>query len=369
MNAFHALLRLSIFAVCAVAAAYFTDPTPTEGGDPPGEIIYGITFDTLERFDSANPDTVTTVGPVTGLQPGESLRAIDFRPATRELYGIGSSGRLYEINPATAAVTPVGVPFALADPVNASMDFNPVADRIRVVSSDDENFRLNPDTGEVSGTDTPLAYDAGDVNSGENPYVSAIGYTENFAGAATTSLFGIDFNLQALVRQGGVGGSPSPNLGTLHTIGGLGVTAINGAIGLDIAANNSAYSLMHIVGAQGQRLYRVNLVTGAAQDLGFINSLFALRDIAVQPPPVFGDVNCLAGVNSVDALLVLRANASLSVNQVEPCVNIGAGLPNLELQGDVDCSDQVNAVDALKLLRYAAALTYSQVPLCPAIGT
>lgn len=86
-------------------------------------------------------------------------------------------------------------------------------------------------------------------------------------------------------------------------------------------------------------------------------------------PTSFGDVDCSGGVNSVDSLKVLRFNASLSVTQTDPCVDLGQALPNTEIQGDVDCSNTVNAVDSLKLLRFSAALSVTQNDPCPDIGT
>jgi hypothetical protein len=90
-----------------------------------------------------------------------------------------------------------------------------------------------------------------------------------------------------------------------------------------------------------------------------------------QPPacltvtgPVMGDTNCSAVVgvvNAVDALQVLRRNASL-----EP---YGACANNAE--ADVDCSGTIDAVDALKILRHSAGLSVAQnePPPCPDIGT
>jgi hypothetical protein len=99
----------------------------------------------------------------------------------------------------------------------------------------------------------------------------------------------------------------------------------------------------------------------------------ALIDAAIavgQPcPTLFGDVDCSGGVNSVDALKVLRFGAGLGVSQSDPCVDLGQTLPNTELQGDVDCSNTVNAVDALKLLRYGAGLSVAQNNPCPDVGT
>ena len=110
--------------------------------------------------------------------------------------------------------------------------------------------------------------------------------------------------------------------------------------------------------------------------------VFIVIDIAVQPPQpnptpqptsapgAFGNVNCTGGINSVDALLVLRSNAGLPVAQSEPCEDIDKdSLPNGELQGDVDCSNDVNSVDALKLLRYSAGLSVAQTEPCPNIRT
>ena len=78
-------------------------------------------------------------------------------------------------------------------------------------------------TGGLAGTDTNLAYVAGDPNFANNPNVTHSAYTDNFAGATTTTLYGIDAGLDILVRQGGLNGTPSPNLGGLTTIGGLGI--------------------------------------------------------------------------------------------------------------------------------------------------
>ncbi|HSP56613.1 MAG TPA: DUF4394 domain-containing protein [Dehalococcoidia bacterium] len=353
---------------------------PARQGSACCDTIYAVTSDSLQRFDSATPGSVTDVGLLTGLQLGETIRAIDFRPATGQLYGIGGTGRLYTIDTTTAAATQVGAPFVLADAANVSMDFNPVADRIRVVNRADENFSLNPDTGDVIGPDTNLAYDAADANAGADPGVLAIGYTNNFAGASGTTLYGIDKILDILVRQGGVDGVPSPNGGQLFTIGSLGVAPTGGRVGLDINAGNTAFALMEF-GGQPQ-LFTIDLDRGDVDLVGNIGSPFVDIDIAVQPaqpnptpppsaaPSAFGNVNCTGGISSVDALLVLRSIAGLPVSQSEPCEDIDKDtLPNGELQGDVDCSIDVNAVDALKLLRYVAALSVAQNEPCPNIGT
>jgi hypothetical protein len=99
---------------------------------------------------------------ITGLAVGEQIQAIDFRPATGELYGLavsggGTLGRLYVINTTTGAATAVGAStFSLPGVGSYSIDFNPVVDRIRLVSTAGLNMRLQPDLGTIVATDIPL---------------------------------------------------------------------------------------------------------------------------------------------------------------------------------------------------------------------
>src|SRR4051794_24488520 len=71
------------------------------------ELLYATSGNDLARFDSGATGVVTSA-PVTGLQAGEPLVGVDVRPANQLLYGLGSSSRLYTINPLTGAATPVG---------------------------------------------------------------------------------------------------------------------------------------------------------------------------------------------------------------------------------------------------------------------
>jgi hypothetical protein len=87
-----------------------------------------------------------------------------------------------------------------------------------------------------------------------------------------------------------------------------------------------------------------------------------------------GDTNCssntgIGGVDSLDALVILRFVAALPVTQNEPCPDIGsnAGKGSGGF-GDVDCSGEINAVDALKILRHAAELSVSQTQPCTPMG-
>src|SRR5262245_31375538 len=119
------------------------------------------------------------------------MLAIDFRPATGQLFGLGSTSRLYTINSTTGVATVVNtaiMPGPFNPPLSGSdfgTDFNPTVDRFRVVTDADQNLRLSPVTGAVVGVDTALSYASGDLNFGANPNVVGSAYTNSVAGATT----------------------------------------------------------------------------------------------------------------------------------------------------------------------------------------
>ena len=243
-----------------------------------GSTIFAITTaNTLLRFDSAAPGTILSTTAVSGLQVGENILGIDFRPASGQLFGLGSTSRLYTLDLTSGVATQVGAaPFAPAlSGTDFGFDFNPVVDRVRVVSDADQNLRLNPSTGALAATDTALAYAAGDPNAGANPNTVGAAYTNSFAGASVTTLYGIDSNLDILTIQN------PPNNGTLNTIGSLGFNT-SGAVGFDIATAGTAFAALSVSGLAG--LFTVNLATGAATPIGSIGTgARAIRDIAVAP--------------------------------------------------------------------------------------
>jgi hypothetical protein len=231
---------------------------------------FGLTLDNqLVRFDTDTPQTIISTVPITGLQTGEFLHGIDFRPDTGTLYGLGSRRRLYTINAVTGEAQAVSnTNFVPALTGNSfGFDFNPTVNRIRVTSNRDENVRFNPVTGAVVAVDTPLAYAVGDPNEGADPNVVGVAYTNNFSSATTTTLYGIDYVLDTLVRIGGVNGNPSPNTGLLTTIGPLGVNASQ-LSGFDIApGTGTAFAAFRGTGGIS-RLYTINLNTGHATLVG-----------------------------------------------------------------------------------------------------
>ena len=164
------------------------------------------TTNQIVTFDTSTPASPTSVVAITGLQPAENALAIDLRPATGQIYLLGSSSRLYVLNPVTGIAVAVGGPFTPALSGAAfGFDFNPTVDRIRVVSNTGQNLRLNPDTGAVAAVDTAL-------NPGA-PNVVGSAYSNNVAGATTTTLYAIDSTTDQLFVQN------PPNAGVLTPVG------------------------------------------------------------------------------------------------------------------------------------------------------
>jgi hypothetical protein len=264
---------VACMVLCGLVLTFVPDVQPTYGrsNSQAGETIYALTkSNQLLKFSSANPCRIDSRQRVTGLQSGEKLLGIDFRPLNGQLYGLGSTSRLYTIDPQSAAATPVGTqPFsATLQGTSFGFDFNPTVDRIRVVSDSGQNLRLHPDTGGVAAVDGNLAFNPTDPNAGKQPSVVGAGYTNNTAGVTSTVLYDIDSELNALVTQ------TPPNTGTLNTVGSLGVGA-DKMTGFDISPSGTAYAALdRQSGSQGckgeSRLATIDLASGNATVIGTI---------------------------------------------------------------------------------------------------
>jgi hypothetical protein len=210
---------------------------------------------------------------------------MDKRPADGKLYMLTHDlgvTRLWTVDSSTGEAKFVGN--LAADPADSTspytslntaqglgIDFNPTSDRLRVVSGSAENIRVNPDTALVT-TDTNL-------NPG-SPVVTGVGYSNSFAGSATTTLYGYDYASDTMVIQN------PPNNGTLSTVGSSGIVIGDSrTLGLDIAyPGNIAYLGGTVFGVYN--LYILNLSTGAATLIEPIaGGSTTIIDIAVTPDP------------------------------------------------------------------------------------
>ncbi len=208
---------------------------------------------------------------ITGLSG--SLVGIDVRPADNMLYGLVDDGTLVTIAMDGKATMKSKLDTMLPKGVMATVDFNPAADRLRVMGNDGTNLRVNVDDGKVT-KDGDHKYADGDMHKGEKPNIVAGAYTNSYKGTKETALFSIDGTIGGLIKQA------PPNDGVLAAVGKLGVKADRAAFDIlsDGKGGNSAWLMA------GDTLYSVDLATGKASSVMKIEGVSGpVMDIAILP--------------------------------------------------------------------------------------
>lgn len=252
----------------------------------PATTLYATTVSNdLVSFDSGDPCSIISSVRINGLQDGEDILGIDFRPATGELYALGSSSRLYVIDTFSGAATPLSAgPFSpLLEGGSFGFDFNPTVDRIRIISNVGQNLRANPTTGAIAVVDLMLDFTGTDANFGIQPYAVGAAYTNPDNDPTTgTTLYDIDSSLDILVSQ------VPPNDGKLNTLASLGINA-NELAGFDISISNTAYAALLESGVTRPKggqcgttsLFTIDLIAGTAVRVGSIGTKQPVRGLAV----------------------------------------------------------------------------------------
>jgi Domain of unknown function (DUF4394) len=248
-----ALIASSLAATSAQAAGWIV-------GLVDGKSI--VTIDPMSRKVASKVD----------VKGAASILAIDVRPADGMLYGVASDGNIVTIDVKTGQATMKSkLSETLKAGVTVTFDFNPVADRMRLMGSDGTSLRVNVDDGKAT-VDGSHKFKDGDANAGKTPRVVAGAYTNPWKGTQATTLFNIDAATGSLVTQ------VPPNDGTLNTIGSLGIP-VTGPIAFNIVASQPDKNDAWL--ATGGTLYSVDLKTGKATMAGKIEGLSgALSDIA-----------------------------------------------------------------------------------------
>ena len=232
--------------------------------------IYGLTATNgLISFDSATPGSINSIGTIS--QPG--IVDLDFFPVNGQLYAITSNGNTYSLDLGTAAATLLFSPLTPLSNLT-DLDFNPVADRMRLFGDTDQNYRMvpnvstgNPGTAGTIITDGTFSNPAFELESSA--------YTNNFDFAATTTLYSIDTTTDSLVIH-----SIAPQFNTVTAVGtGLGTT-IGNNVGFDVGQDGIAYL------SDDNNFFTVNLATGAATSAGIVggNGLVSIAALAVPEP-------------------------------------------------------------------------------------
>ncbi|MEY4513066.1 MAG: hypothetical protein RLZZ450_5188, partial [Pseudomonadota bacterium] len=239
----------------------FVAPPSTAPAQAAGELLATTASNKLISFNRGAPGKLCTSAPITGLGAGENVVGADVRPADGNLYALTNSGKLYTVVTATAAATlksTLNPPTALSG-AEFALGFNPVPDRLRVISDTGVNLRINVDDGAVT-TDSPISQTAG------TPGITAAAYTNGFAGARSTTLWAIDSTSDSLVL---VGANPAdaaacpnatnPNCGVSTVVQPLGITGDVAAVnGFDIeASTGTALAALAVGDAASSTLYTI----------------------------------------------------------------------------------------------------------------
>jgi hypothetical protein len=279
-----ALLTIALTVLVAGCAA-----TGDVEGPPRKETIQALTQNMeLLTINAGQPGKVQRRIAVTGLAAGDRLVGMDYRVAKGVLFALSRNGYLFTLDTGTGLLKPVSAK-PIGTPLDGTafgVDFNPVADRIRVVSNTGQNLRLHPETGAVAAVDPALSYAPGDRQGGMAPELVAAAYTYNKQDEKLTTNYAIDRRAGMLVTQGTVEGvvpAVSPNTGQLRTVGPLGLGSIQDA-SFDIAdISGAAFAAIRVNSQAPTRLYLVNLTHGGAVALGIVGDGAPLIGMAVEP--------------------------------------------------------------------------------------
>lgn len=336
-----AALSLLLFSSCKKEMAAENFPVAEFSvKNNPDVIFYALSAsNVLDKYNARAPETLLNSVTITGIQMGETIRAIDFRPATGQLYGISSGSRVYVINPETGAARMIGagpfVPALIGDYV--SLDFNPTVDRMRVTSSSGQNLRLNPETGTVAAVD-------GNINGQAGAMISEVAYTNNFAGAATTTLYDIDVASQKLFIQN------PPNAGTLVEVDSL-LLKVTGQGGFDISPDGIALGLFEV--NKKATLFTIELATGLARIVTKYERNIVYTGIAIPTKPV------AYAVSSNNLLIFNPGNTSAIISKqisgLQPGENV-AGIDFRPLNGQLYALGTSSRVYTINASSGAAAL-------------
>lgn len=375
--------RTLLGAAVLVASGWFAQSLQAQ-------TVYVLTADgKLASAPLSNTAAVSTPITIQGVAAGETLVSIDVRPQNQQLYALGvnpvaSSATLYHISPETGFAAVVGAAGSIAFSTDGSnqlifpnpnavgwdIDFNPAADRLRVVAGS-VNFRVNPSTGAgVDGDNGGAAGSVTGINS-DGPINTA---TTTVNGAAYTNNQPNNGNLTTLYTLDGATNSlfiqNPPNAGTQTQ--GLAIT-LNGSpldftsfTGFDVVpgvnapspnaavTSGSAVALLTVGGTTG--LYTINLVNGAAT---FRGSMPNARSIAVRT-----ELGAAIGLTS-DGTALVRFNTSTPdaiTTQALNLANVAAG----EILVAIDSRPQTGQFYALGV--NAAANTATLYLLDPQTG-
>lgn len=270
MNRKHTLVMAGALAAALTLPLGPAGATGKSGKGADGLAVGLVGGKSLVAFDLDRASKPIAGRRVTGLSGDTSLVGIDFRVQDRRLYAVGNKGGIYTLSSKARATKVSQLTVALSG-TRFGVDFNPAADRLRVVSDIGQNLRHDVNPGGATITDGTLTTPpATTPQSG----ISGAAYTNNDLDPTTaTTLFDLDTALDQVAIQ-----APA-NAGPLSSTGKLGVDAGSDA-GFDITGKkNRGWATLSVGGRY--RLYSVSLLDGEARLKGTFPRSVQVSDIAI----------------------------------------------------------------------------------------
>lgn len=260
-------------------------PTPIVSTTPTPDSNALIRSNVLRALNSTRPDAVSTALAITGVAAGDELVSMDRRPQNGALCAVGYNAgagtvQLYAISSQTGVATALGSSGTFVDAsatslrvgVDASttfsVDFNPTVDRLRVITRNGQNFRVNPNSGAFVDGDSGVTGTQrdGDIN-GLTTTVQQVAYTSNVQDTSTTTLYPIDQVTGRLFIQNPANAG-TQRAGVTITSPFTAVTAFDIPPGVDVAAPNTpasgrGFAVVTQPGSTASVFTNIDLTTGA----------------------------------------------------------------------------------------------------------
>lgn len=257
---------MNIRTILAASAALLIGTAAAQAAE-----VAALSGDNTVSIVDTGKKAVTKTWKISGIT-GKVL-GFDIRPADGMLYAVGSDGGIYTVDLGSGKATMKSkLEKTLAEGSRATVDFNPVADRMRLMSHDGTSLRVNVDDGKVT-TDGSHKFADTDMHKGEKPNIVAGAYTNSVKGAKETALYNIDGTIGALIKQA------PPNDGVLNAVGKLG-TKVD-TVAFDIWSDGNGKNEAWLM--SGDWLLSVDLATGKAVPAVQIKGVSGVRDIAILP--------------------------------------------------------------------------------------
>jgi len=242
----------------------------------------------LDRYSTVGLDNDPTTISITGLGTVKIL-AIDFRPKTNQLFGLGNNNTLYLIDATSGAAIVAPALFTTVTklpPVDATVaripvtldgsmfgfDFNPMADRLRIISNTGQSLRINVETG--------FTIIDGSINP-QPASITSAAYDDNDTDPATaTELYVLDMQSKKFFEV------DPPNDGKLIEEGPTKLD-LKGEGGLDIAPRRSGVTTDIGLGIyqldSKSTLFRIDVDNGETKLLVKYRSDLLYTGLAISP--------------------------------------------------------------------------------------